>query len=46
MKIRLVELRQIKILNSEGTDWSKKNQYTLSDRILYGCKETLVNQLV
>lgn len=46
MKIGLVELPQIKILDPEGTNWTKENQYSLCDRILYGCKETLFNQLV
>lgn len=46
MKIGLVEFPQIKILDSEGTDSTQQNQYSLCDRILYGCKETLFNQLV
>ncbi|MEH2123468.1 hypothetical protein [Nostoc sp.] len=46
MKIGLVELTQLKIINSEGTNWTQQNQYSLCDRILYGCKETLFKQLV
>lgn len=46
MKIGLLELRQLKSLDSEGTDRTEQNQHYLCDRILYGCKETLFNQLV
>lgn len=45
MKIGLIKLRQLKSLDSEGTDRTE-NQHYLYDRILYGCKETLFNQLV
>ncbi|MEH2088634.1 hypothetical protein [Nostoc sp.] len=42
----LVELCQLKILDSKGTDRTGQNQHSLCDRIFYGCKETLFNQLV
>ncbi|MEH2225449.1 hypothetical protein [Nostoc sp.] len=42
----LVELCQLKILDSKGTNRTEQNQNYLCDRILYGCKETLFNQLV
>ncbi|WP_392531003.1 hypothetical protein [Nostoc sp. C117] len=46
MKIGLVELPELKIINSGGTNCTQQSQYSLCDRILYGCKETLFNQLV
>ncbi|WP_251956504.1 hypothetical protein [Nostoc commune] len=46
MKIGLVKLPQLKILDTEGTNWTQQNQYSLGDRLLNGCKETLFNQLV
>ncbi|MEH2154831.1 hypothetical protein [Nostoc sp.] len=46
MKIGLLELRQLRSLDSEGTYCTEQNQNYLCDRIFYGCKETLFNQLV
>ncbi|MBE9002541.1 MULTISPECIES: hypothetical protein [unclassified Nostoc] len=46
MPTYFVKLSQLKILNSEGADWIQENQHSLCDRILYGCKETLFNQLI
>ncbi|MEH2357147.1 hypothetical protein [Nostoc sp.] len=46
MKIGLLELRQLlRSLDSEDTSCTEQNQNYLCDRILYGCKETLFNQL-
>ncbi|WP_190240947.1 hypothetical protein [Nostoc sp. 'Peltigera membranacea cyanobiont' 210A] len=46
MKIGLVVLSQLKSLDSEGSNGMEQKQNYLCDRILYGCKETLFNQLV